>query len=320
MEQMFLIKYRPKTLDDLEISAELKFTIRTMIEIGYINILISGDRGCGKTTTINTILTELYGIGYNINDNILWISALNDIGMNYFRTDVKTFCQTSININCKKTVIIDDIDFMGDQCQHIIRHIIDKYNKHVHFIISCTTIHKVIDSLQSQLNVINKEPLSSSAIFKRIKYISNNEKINITDEQINQLILICNKNIGTNINYIEKLKLVGENITDELISSTCNSISFNDIGKYIDLCKDANVMEALAVMKSFTGRGYSVIDIMDIIFNYIKYTNTLPENIKFDMLHPVCSKIITFNVIHEDAIELSFFTNRLINIMTNNDK
>ena len=314
MEQMFLIKYGPKTLDDLEISAELKFTIKTMIAIGYINILINGERGCGKTTTINAILTDFYGANYN-NDNILWISALKDIGMNYFRTDVKTFCQTSININCKKTVIIDDIDFMGDQCQHIIRHIIDKYNKHVHFIISCTTIHKVIDSLQSQLNVINKEPISSAAIFKCIQYISTSENINISDKQINQLILICNNNIGTTINYIEKLKLFGENVTDEIINSTCNSISFDDIGKYIDLCKKANFIEAFAVMQSLTGRGYSVIDIMDIIFNYIKSTNTLPENIKFDMLHPLCSKIITFNVIHEDVIELSFFTNRVINLL-----
>ena len=68
-------------------------------------------------------------------------------------------------------------------------------------------------------------------------------------------------------------------------------------------------------MNSLTGRGYSVIDIMDIIFNYIKNTNTIPENIKFDLLHPLCSKIITFNVIHEDVIELSFFTNRVINII-----
>ena len=314
MEQMFLIKYRPKTLNDLEISAELKFTIKTMIDIGYINILINGDRGCGKTTTINAILTELYGVNYNA-DNILWISALKDIGMNYFRTDVKTFCQTSININCKKTVIIDDIDFMGDQCQHIIRHIIDKYNKHVNFIISCTTIHKVIDSLQSHLTVINKEHISSNAIFKCIQYISSSENINITDKQINQLILICNNNIGMAINYIEKLKLFGDNVTDEIISSICNSISFDDISKYIDLCKESNFIEALAIMKSLTGRGYSVIDIMDIIFNYIKSTNTIPENIKFDLLHPLCSKIITFNVIHEDVIELSFFTNRVINII-----
>ena len=314
MEQMFLIKYKPKILDDLEISAELKFTIKMMIDIGYINILINGERGCGKTTTINAILTEFYGSNYN-SENILWISALNDIGMNYFRTDVKTFCQTSINVNCKKTVIIDDIDFMGDQCQHIIRHIIDKYNKHVHFIISCTTIHKVIDSLQSQLNVINKEQLSSAAVFKCIKHISNNENINITDKQINRLIMICNNNIGTTINYIEKLKLFGETVTDEIISSTCNSISFDDISKYIELCKKSNFIEALAIMNSLTGRGYSVIDIMDIIFNYIKHTNTLPENIKFDLLHPLCSKIITFNAVHEDVIELSFFTNRVINLL-----
>ena len=314
MEQMFLIKYRPNTLDKLEISSELKFTIKTIIAIGYINILINGERGCGKTTTINAILTEFYGVNYNT-DNILWISALKDIGMNYFRTDVKTFCQTSININCKKTVIIDDIDFMGDQCQHIIRHIIDKYNKHVHFIISCTTIHKVIDSLQSQLTVINKEPISSSAIFNCIQYISTRENISITDKQINQLILICNNNIGMTINHIEKLKLFGENITDEIISSICNSISFDDISKYIDLCKEKNFIEALAIMKSLTGRGYSVIDIMDIIFNFIKNTNTMSENIKFDLLHPLCSKIITFNIIHEDVIELSFFTNRVINII-----
>ena len=50
-------------------------------------------------------------INDNINDNILCINLLNDSGINYYRNEIKTFCQIN-NKNKLKTIVIDDLDLL----------------------------------------------------------------------------------------------------------------------------------------------------------------------------------------------------------------
>ena len=71
----------------------------------------------GKTSLLNTIIREYY-FDYTPSEyaeNILYINNLKEQGISYYRTDVKTFCQTCSNIkNKKKIIIIDDIDTINE--------------------------------------------------------------------------------------------------------------------------------------------------------------------------------------------------------------
>ena len=60
--------------------------------------------------------------------------------------------------------------------------------------------------------------------------------------------------------------------------------------------------------------GYSVIDILDNYFIYIKVTNNLNEKIKYKIIILICKYITNFYNLHEDEIELVFFTNNLIKL------
>ena len=96
MDDSFINKYKPKRLDDLYLNSELKTTINTIIKLNFFNILIVGNSGCGKTSLINIILSMYYGSAFKENkNNIMYINNLNEQGIQYFRTVVKTFCQTS---------------------------------------------------------------------------------------------------------------------------------------------------------------------------------------------------------------------------------
>ena len=88
-------------------------------------------------------------------DDILVINSLKEQGIQYYRTEVKTFCQTRCSIQGKKKIVIlDDIDNINEQSQQVFRNCIDKYSNNVHFISSCSNIQKVIDSLQSRKIII----------------------------------------------------------------------------------------------------------------------------------------------------------------------
>jgi DNA polymerase III delta prime subunit len=91
-----------------------------------------------------------------IQENILILNSLREQGIQYYRNDVKVFCQTMSMIpNRKKIVLLDDIDLINEQGQQVFRNCIDKYSHNVHFISSCTNIQKVVDTFQTR-NIIIK--------------------------------------------------------------------------------------------------------------------------------------------------------------------
>jgi predicted GTPase len=53
MNLPFIYKYQPLFLDEFEYEDELLLLIRTLIKMDNLNILFTGDSGCGKTSLIN---------------------------------------------------------------------------------------------------------------------------------------------------------------------------------------------------------------------------------------------------------------------------
>ena len=69
-----------------------------------LNILFIGNNGSGKTTLIYTIIREYYKCGTIPNNNILTINNVKDQGIHYYRSEVKTFCQTPSIIPKKRNL------------------------------------------------------------------------------------------------------------------------------------------------------------------------------------------------------------------------
>lgn len=171
MDQPFIYKYRPQSLDEFEIDPKIIELIKTLIQMDNLNLLLVGDSGCGKTTMINCIIKEYYGCEYN-QSNILTINSLKDQGISYYRSEVKTFCQTMCTIpNKKKFVVLDDIDNINEQSQQVFRNCIDKYSHNVHFISSCNNTQKVIDSIQSRKIIIKIKPITQDNLYKILQKI-----------------------------------------------------------------------------------------------------------------------------------------------------
>jgi DNA polymerase III delta prime subunit len=158
MLKLFIDKYKPNYLDDFALSKEFIDIIKLLISVDKLNILFVGNPGSGKTSILYAIVKEYYK-DYTFNDysdNILQINNLKEQGINYYRTDVKIFCQTRSSIkNRKKILLLDDIDIINEQSQQIFRNFIDKYSNNVHFISSCSSILKVIESIQSRFSIIS---------------------------------------------------------------------------------------------------------------------------------------------------------------------
>ena len=132
MNEPFLKKYRPKKYEDFVIEPQLIKLLNTLIAMNNLNLLLVGDSSCGKSSLLDATIREYYDIPYIPTDNVLYINNLHEQGISYYRTEVKTFCQTPSSISGKKKfIVLDDIDIINEQSQQVFRTCIDKYSNNV---------------------------------------------------------------------------------------------------------------------------------------------------------------------------------------------
>ena len=311
----FIHKYQPTYFRDFEQLDPTTITLmKSLISLNNLNILIIGDSGTGKTSIINSIIKEYYGNDYNY-DNVLILNSLKEQGIQYYRNDVKIFCQTcSLIKNKKKIVLLDDIDLINEQSQQVFRNCMDKYKHNIHFISSCTNLQKVIDSLQSRTILVQINPLTMSCLTKIMNKIKINEKLNMSPDADEFILSICNNSVRILINYLEKIRIINCYVDMEMVHKLCTNISYIIFDSYTNCVLNKNLTDGIKILYNLHDEGYSVMDILDNYFLYIKLTNLLNDNIKYKLTTLVCKYIIYFHNVHEDELELALFTNNFMQL------
>jgi DNA polymerase III gamma/tau subunit len=256
----------------------------------------------------------------SINNNILCINLLNDNGINYYRNEIKTFCKINNKINSvKKTIIIDDLDLLNEQYQPILLNLIVNY-KNINFIITSNDINKINENIFYYLELIKIIPTDIKFIESIYNKIVINENIVFKNKEIKyRLLETCNNNIPLFINNINKIIIIYnkniENIDIKKINFLLSNITNNDFNEYFKLCNKKNYKASFNYIIEIYNRGFSVIDILDEMFIYLKYNYNFNEESRYKIIKLITYYINIFNNLHEENIELLFLTNSIIKIL-----
>jgi hypothetical protein len=114
---------------------------------------------------------------------------------------------------------------------------------------------------------------------------------------------------------MEKLKLLNEDINIELANNVCTNISFYIYEQYINLILTNQLNLSIKLLYDVFDKGYSVMDILDNFFLFVKITDKLTETQKYDIIPIICKYISIFHNIHEDEIELALFSNNMYSVL-----
>jgi hypothetical protein len=87
---------------------------------------------------------------------------------------------------------------------------------------------------------------------------------------------------------------------------------------YTNCCKQNNLNQSIILINNIYENGYSVIDIIDSYYSFVKITDILTDDEKYKIIKIICKYIIKFNYLHEHKIELIFLTNNIIELLHNN--
>mgnify|MGYP001258551525 FL=1 len=317
--------YKPTKFEDFNISESNLKILEIFIENNKLNFIINGDTSTGKTSLINVIINKYYNLNdctekekkNIIDNNILTINILKDQGIQYYRNDVKNFCNScSIIKDKKKILVIDSIDNINEQNQYVFKNYIEKYNN-VNYIISCNDINKIYESLLHKLEIIKLKPTNYDFMYKLFLKINKDMKINLDEKELEYLINISDNSIPCLINNMEKINLLNIKNTEnkmEIIKNCSSIILENNFKNYINLCINNKVKEAYECIKDIYNDKYSVIDILDNLISYIKLCDNLDKETKYKLLQILIKYIDIFYNHNEDSIELLFITKNIIDI------
>ena len=288
------------------------------IDINKIKLLISGNHGIGKTTLIKVIINEYFKNNNkkDINENVLYVNPLKEQGIQYYRNEVKHFCQTYCTIKGKKKIVVmDDFDLIHEQSQQVFRSIVDSYENNVHFIISTSDIFKIVESIQSRFTNIVLPQFNKAFISELCNKICSNENIIFLNNSNELFLSICDNNVQLMLQYLEGFRLLNQDVDEKTIFDICSHVNFSKMNLYFQYLQENKVEKSIEILFNLYHDGFSVMDILDSIFNYVKMEQVnIEEEIKYKLIKYLCKYITIFHEIHEEEIELALFTNNIIKL------
>ena len=318
----FLSKYKPYYINDFLGNDQLISVILSLKQIDELNVLITGPSACGKTTLLYAIIRNYYKLDKNQGlpeNNIMFINSLKEQGINYYRNEMKSFCQSKCSIvGKKKLVIVDDIDLINEQCQQVFRNHIDKYKSNIHFISVCSNIHKVIESIQSRLHIIKMVSPDFKNVRKIADKVIHEECLMIDNDAQDYLLSFSKYSIREVLSHLEKLTILNDTnslFTLDQCKNIISNISQHQFEQFIHCLQNNSLKEGVDILYSIYDYGYSVIDILDMFYSFIKSTIHLDETKKYELLPIICKYITYFHNLHEDSIELVMFSCEVHNII-----
>ena len=191
MKETFLWveKYRPKTIQDCVLPANMKKTFSEFVKKGIPNLLLTGGAGVGKTTVAKAMLDE---IGY---DYIL-INGSEESGIDVLRNKMKNFASTMSLEGSRKFIIIDEADYLNPQStQPALRGMIEEFHKNCGFILTCNFKNRIIEPLHSRCSVVefnipaNEKPTLAQEFMSSVKNVLTTENVKFDKRVIQELII-----------------------------------------------------------------------------------------------------------------------------------
>lgn len=199
-------KYRPSKFNQIILDKDNKILLENIVKFNmFPNLLLYGPPGTGKTTTIINII-EKYQKAHNQMDKCLSIhlNASDDRGIDIIRNQITQFVNTKSLFNDGlKFVILDEVDYMTKNAQQALRHLIQLNNNNVRFCLICNYISRIDESLKSEFIRLRFCNLPKSNILTFLKKIIVEEKVDLTDTQLEQIITRFDVDIRSMINYIQ---------------------------------------------------------------------------------------------------------------------
>lgn len=246
-EFLWVEKYRPKTVEETILPAELKATFQQFVDQKNIpNLILSGTAGIGKTTIARAMLDQL-------ECDYIVINGSNEGRLiDTLRNEILNFASSVSLSGGRKYVILDEADYLNPQTvQPALRNFMEEFSRNCGFILTCNYKNKIIEPLHSRCSVVDfkiskKDMVKLATQFmKRVNFILNTESIKYESAVIAEVIQKHFPDWRRVLNELQRYSATGA--IDSGILANMTETSIKDL---LALMKDKNFTEVRKWVKN----------------------------------------------------------------------
>ncbi|WP_297552071.1 replication factor C small subunit [Thermococcus sp.] len=244
LEKPWVEKYRPQRLDDIVGQEHIVKRLKHYAKTGSMpHLLFAGPPGVGKTTAALALARELFG--ENWRHNFLELNASDERGINVIREKVKEFARTKpIGGASFKIIFLDEADALTQDAQQALRRTMEMFSNNVRFILSCNYSSKIIEPIQSRCAIFRFRPLNDEDIAKRIRYIAEQEGLELTEEGLQAILYVAEGDLRRAINVLQAAAALDKKITDENVFLVASRARPEDVREMMTLALEGNFLKA----------------------------------------------------------------------------
>ena len=182
---------------------------------------------------------------------------------------------------------------MTNDAQSALRRIIEDYTEQTRFCIICNYASKIIDPITSRCALFRFGSLTKESQLQRLKYIANEEKVSISDNILNLLIIVSDGDLRRSINLLQSISQLDSNlITNDIVMDICGIIPNNIIDNLVSDCKKKKIDGIFDSMKSFIASGYDLKILINQLTNYFAEDDSIEDEKKFKIFEILLDKDI----------------------------
>ena len=171
-----------------------------------------------------------------------------------------------------KIYIIDEVHMLSNTAFNSLLKTLEEPPENVIFILATTEVHKVLDTIKSRCQRFDFRRITTDDIVKHLRYISDNEKINITDDALFTIAKNSAGGMRDSIALLDQLSILGgkDAITTDDINQLLGRISFDVLNKLADALVTSNPQSALEMLENIYNSGNEPVQILSNLLDYLK--------------------------------------------------
>jgi len=248
MKELWVEKYRPKSLDEVVGQEEIVERLKAYAKTGNLpHLLFAGPAGTGKTTCAIALARDMFGEDWR--QNYFELNSSDERGIDTVRTKVKEIARLApFGGTNFKIIFLDEADNLTADAQAALRRTMETYSKTSRFILSANYSSRLIEPIQSRTAVFRFRPLKPEGITEYIGRIAKAEKLKVTDDGMEALVYVAEGDMRRAVNALQVAASLGSTVDADVLYKVSSTIRPEEVKALIEKALEGEFLRAREVL------------------------------------------------------------------------